>query len=146
MKRDGLLVALGGAAEVAEPDEVRAAHRGVRARVLGVQGQGMADRLDPFVLAAQRDQDPAQLAPRGHQPGPQLDGAPELGDGLLVQLGHDQVRGLGLVGGAQLEVGLGVGRVEGDRALEEEDRAVDGLVALRAEVDHARARTPRRPR
>ena len=54
-----------------------------------------------------------------------------------MQLGQHQVGGLDVVGGAELEVGAGVARVQRHRALEEEHRAVQRLVALQPEVQHA---------
>ena len=126
-----------GLAQTPLSDEQRPSHGRQRPGVLGGELEGPPEGVEALRGAAEAQEGAPHQAPGPGRGRPALEGPAEAGQGPVVELGEGQVVRLGGVGVSQLDEGPDVGGVEGHRALEEQDRPVQRLVALDLQVDQA---------
>ena len=102
-----------------------------------VAGERALEGGEGLLVAVEGDERAAPVAPGLGGVGPQGEGAVEGDEGPLAELGRGEVVALQVEGRPEEHVGAGVAGVESDRALEEDDGAVDRLLALLLEVEEA---------
>jgi hypothetical protein len=115
----------GRLAEFGAADEQAARKARQHHRVLGRERLCAAQVFDPVVDAPERHQRHAQFAPHAREPGPRLENAPEDRDRALVVLASREVISLLRTRRRQLDLRAHVAGVDGGRALEEDDGAVE---------------------
>ena len=105
---------------------------------VGSRPSAHLERGERLVVAAERDEGAARgsATPRP-QSGRSASARSSGGERPLGELGRRQVVALQVERGAQYHVGARVVGIERDRPLEEDDRAVERLLALRLQVEEA---------
>ncbi len=121
--------------EAAEPDEIRPPERVVDARVRRIEDGGGADLGDSLLHPPEVKQDASHLAARPDEAWIPVERLPERKERALRVLRRAQVGRLQVVGAPELRPRPRPPGVERGGPLEENDRALESLGALGAEVD-----------